>query len=720
MHNELEAVAGAVLSQGALGASAGAVAAAGCNVTVGAAEETPLDDGAVVSVSVRCAAPASTHWLAAYSPPRANVTAQAPTKYAILSKVNSSYPQTGEASVRFSLTAARAGFDFVLFAADPLAPHVSEALARSEVVDFADADAPLRPRAVFLPGGRLGVAWSSGRGEEHAPTLGWRVEGSDEWTEVDANTSTYSAVDMCGGVAGGLGWRDPGYVHVAAIEGAPAGVSLDIRLSDDTGATYDAPTALRVPPAPGSEGTRLALFADMGRGDTDDAHTWMEYGPPAVNVSAALAADGPFDASFLSGDLSYAQGFASVWDDWLRMIEQFASAAPLLANLGNHEYDAPAQSWPAGRRRDLFFGEDTGGECGVAAAAQVPTPRVGVDQAWWAQAVGNVMIVSMNTEVDFACGSAQWRWLQKTLAGINRTETPWVLFGGHRPGLIDSTYDRAAECCGYGRAPPHCLAPPDCKLPGEDPSDAGVMASLQKEIGPLLEYCDVDFALWGHNHVYQRHCAYARGQCVRKSGAGGVYDGSSDVTAGDAGVVHLVVGAAGATLTKNACGAAFSEKVHNTWGYVRVVAHNATHLSGEFVEAKAGPGGRVLDTFALVRPSTPREKPTSRAPYCAGDACVCDYVEERPEALIDCIGGGGGEDDSTGELVPIIIGAVIVLVATAAGVYGAMKLVRRRRARAYGAIDDSAGDLDAAAAALGVDGVDARTVNPLAVPADES
>ena len=151
-----------------------------------------------------------------------------------------------------------------------------------------------------------------------------------------------------------------------------------------------------------------------------------------------------------------------------------------------------------------------------------------------------------------------------------------------------------------------------------------------------------------------------------------------------------------------------------------MVAHNATHLSGEFVEAKAGPGGRVLDTFALVRPSTPREKPTSRAPYCAGDACVCDYVEERPEALIDCIGGGGGEDDSTGELVPIIIGAVIVLVATAAGVYGAMKLVRRRRARAYGAIDDSAGDLDAAAAALGVDGVDARTVNPLAVPADES
>ena len=88
--------------------------------------------------------------------------------------------------------------------------------------------------------------------------------------------------------------------------------------------------------------------------------------------------------------------------------------------------------------------------------------------------------------------------------------------------------------------------------------------------------------------------------------------------------------------------------------------------------------------------------------------------------MIDCIGGGGGEDDSTGELVPIIIGAVIVLVATAAGVYGAMKLVRRRRARAYGAIDDSAGDLDAAAAALGVDGVDARTVNPLAVPADES
>jgi hypothetical protein len=56
-------------------------------------------------------------------------------------------------------------------------------------------------------------------------------------------------------------------------------------------------------------GFTIAMFADMGRGTRDDSKTWHEYGSPAVNVSAYLAADaaaGSIGAAFLFGDLSYA------------------------------------------------------------------------------------------------------------------------------------------------------------------------------------------------------------------------------------------------------------------------------------------------------------------------------------------------------------------------------------------------------------------------------
>ena len=72
------------------------------------------------------------------------------------------------------------------------------------------------------------------------------------------------------------------------------------------------------------------------------------YGSPAINVSASLAAaaDEDVDAVFIFGDLSYAQGYASVWDEWLEQVEAFATRVPLLTNLGNHEYDVPRAVQP--------------------------------------------------------------------------------------------------------------------------------------------------------------------------------------------------------------------------------------------------------------------------------------------------------------------------------------------------------------------------------------
>ena len=48
-------------------------------------------------------------------------------------------------------------------------------------------------------------------------------------------------------------------------------------------------------------------------------------------------------------------------------------------------------------------------------------------------------------QVDFTAGSEQWRWLLADLRAVNRSRTPWVVLGGHRPMYIDSTYDNDVE-----------------------------------------------------------------------------------------------------------------------------------------------------------------------------------------------------------------------------------------------------------------------------------
>lgn len=93
-------------------------------------------------------------------------------------------------------------------------------------------------------------------------------------------------------------------------------------------------------------------------------------------------------------------------------------------------------------------------------------------------------------------------------------------------------------------------------------------------------------------------CAYdyATGACVQRSSGT-----SPAVYADPLAPIHMVVGTGGADFTVNARDASFSESVMYRFGYVRLTAENRTHLVGEFVEAAMGPGGKVLDSFAVAQ-----------------------------------------------------------------------------------------------------------------------
>ena len=699
-----------------------------------ASGELECEDTVVVTVTARVA-PSDKHWVASYSPPNANVTATAPTKYALLTR-DPAYLETGVANLSFKLTCARHAYDFVVFTDDwvvrqgwrqDLVPS-AVAVARSDVVTLKDADGPRAPRLVALAStfdaptestergkkekkssraaasngnaslSPLAVAWSSGRGAEKGARLRWWVEEkkhevdevvsfetSVETEDVEdvkdedvtdknvyvsyATTRTYSSSDLCGAPANGTGFRDPGYVHVArfgaAFSDVKPGTRVVYELTDDTGATYpsvDAPRlAFRAPRlhvALGDETktqTRedsfeealvddssndiaakntnqnenasttmypfaLALFGDMGRGTEDDATTWQEYGSAAIDVSNALTKfvdSESIDAAFLFGDLSYAVGYGSVWDEFCEQITPWASRVPLLTSAGNHELDGTAAQWQWAlsqekekqtqkRTRDVYGGGDSGGECGVPSSVRFPNPGslkstglgMGGAGGWFVVTLGPFRVVSMNTEADFSFGSAQFRFLEAELSPkrVDRDLTPFVVVVAHRPALVDSSFGRDKPSIIHGDGD------------ANDGSDVGVALALQEHVWPLFVESGVDAFVAGHNHAYQRHCAFLGFQTPNRSTyfdkSGCALFSTQNVYENPRAPVSLVVGTGGAGFTRHDLGASFVETTQYAFGFLSLVAESSTTMRGRFF----GVAGEALDEFVIVVDDRDRDR----------------------------------------------------------------------------------------------------------------
>ena len=85
---------------------------------------------------------------------------------------------------------------------------------------------------------------------------------------------------------------------------------------------------------------------------------------------------------------------------------------------------------------------DSGGECGTPTLRLLPLPAPATAATpWYSLDIGLVHLIALSTEHDFSTGSPQLAWLVADLAAVNRSRTPWVIAGLHRPMYIDSTYD---------------------------------------------------------------------------------------------------------------------------------------------------------------------------------------------------------------------------------------------------------------------------------------
>jgi len=242
------------------------------------------------------------------------------------------------------------------------------------------------------------------------------------------------------------------------------------------------------------------------------------------------------DMVLLIGDLSYAVGNAQRWDQFFYQIEPSAKTIPWMVSIGNHDYDYYNQPFQPSWSN---YGGDSGGECGIPYTHRFHMPNN--NQYWWSLNYGNVHFLIWSAEHDFTRGSEQWKWMMNDLNSVDRSVTPFVIVGGHRPMYCSENYN----------------------------SDLIMSLHIQEELEDLFYTFKVDLAIWGHYHAYERTCPVYKQKCVE--------DGKAPI--------HAVIGMAGASLDV-ADWLPYEWSIfrdHYHWG-ISVITTNSTHITLEYLE----------------------------------------------------------------------------------------------------------------------------------------
>ena len=222
------------------------------------------------------------------------------------------------------------------------------------------------------------------------------------------------------------------------------------------------------------------------------------FGDHGMSSEALIIGDNiaefPLDLLILSGDISYANGDQSVWDDYFRENEPSMSTMPWMVVPGNHE-------------NEPGYGFD-------AYETRFEIPNDSNTDLYHAFTVGPVRFIGISTEHDFSTGSTQHSWLGDELAtaNANRDNTPWLVVYGHKP-MYTSHGDET----------------------GHD-----INETIRQQLETLFVDNEVDIVIWGHDHFYERTWPVIDSVVQEKGtfGKGGEF-------AGTHAPIHLVVGTAG-------------------------------------------------------------------------------------------------------------------------------------------------------------------------------
>ncbi|KAK9088067.1 hypothetical protein Syun_030461 [Stephania yunnanensis] len=148
------------------------------------------------------------------------------------------------------------------------------------------------------------------------------------------------------------------------------------------------------------------------------------------------------------------------WDFWGRYMQPLISKVPIMVVEGNHELELQAEnkSFVSYSSRFAFPSEESG------------SPST----FFYSFNAGGIHFIMLGAYIDYKKTGAQYKWLKRDLADVDRSVTPWLVATWHAPWY--STYKahyREAEC-------------------------------MKVEMEELLYSYGVDLVFNGHVHAYER------------------------------------------------------------------------------------------------------------------------------------------------------------------------------------------------------------------------
>lgn len=424
----------------------------------------------------------------------------------------------------------------------------SALLAVSETITFKHgANEPLQGHVSMTRNpGEMRVMWVSGT--EDTPVVYYGLFEHAMILKSHGTTRTYNASQMCAFPASSVGFRDPGYIHDVLLQPLLTNTRYYYQFGD--GQTMSDVYNFTTPLPAGNPTPHMVItYGDQGVVDSPGSH-----GTAARIIEEYR--DNNIRKVLHNGDISYAMGYAYIWEQWFSLVQPYATLVPYMITIGNHEQDhwTGGEKDPSGAGNGFHpiwgnFGADSGGECGVPMYYRFHMADNGHSIWWYSYDFGLVHYVVMSTEHDYSPGTAQHAWLENDLKAVNRKVTPWVVITGHRPMYTSQ----------------------------EQLDEEEVAINMQKLFEDLLHTYQVDLALWSHVHSYQRTCKLYRNKCTAD------------------GTVHIVVGTAGRPIDLEF----FEDKPwlrfsSEEFGYGRLWIANATSMKYEFVTNK---DRKVIDSY---------------------------------------------------------------------------------------------------------------------------
>ncbi|CAK9250925.1 unnamed protein product [Sphagnum jensenii] len=347
-------------------------------------------------------------------------------KYANFSSLD--YVHGGVGSVTFQLVKQRQDFSFGLFSGDILNP-VLEAV--SNTVTFSNLKAPVFLQlATGSTWDGITVTWTSGCAKEAAvPLVKWGSDNENNSYFPPAITLSYSRKDMCGAPARTVGWRDPGYFHTAYLKHLWPRTRYRYMVGHKLKSgehVWGKKGFFTSAPSPGEESLQcVIIFGDMGKNERDGLNEYNQYQHGVLNTTDQLVKDvANYEVIFHVGDLSYANGYISEWDQFTEQVGTIASNVLYMFANGNQEQDFLGTG-------SFFQNLDSGGECGVPAQTIYNMPTKNKAKYWYGMEWGMFHFCVADSEMDWREGSEQCIFLEECLASVDRQRQPWLIFIAH-------------------------------------------------------------------------------------------------------------------------------------------------------------------------------------------------------------------------------------------------------------------------------------------------